>query len=1141
MRKLLIGLAGMIVLLVTALLIAPRFIDWNSYKGRITNTIEVATGLSLGIDGNIRLAILPSPRLSASGVRVAGLGNSDFVQLEELKVRVGIAALFERRIDVESVTLVKPKISLKVTKDGVANWNIVPIDSSDDTGQGDVPTKPGAISSKFQVSLKSLIIKDGSIHYRNTVVGTDERVVHIDAVVSAVSLDGPFKVDAKGVIRNQSINLKMSAGRIRANQPIPLNVSVSMQEPHTVADFSGTLSALKSTGQLEGKLGVEGTNIEILVAKHAGVELPPYLAGDYSFEATMSATSERVALIDTMALFGESRASGTIDLMFGSPPQVNVVANFPNLDIDSLLEEVASAVPGKNKVSAMAIADSGSDTGVNSKENLMVETPLFELPTNLNARLELKIDAVQILAGIVRDATVNLTLADGGIAIEQATALLPGASEVSLNGFVLPVVGKPKFDGELSIMSDNLRGTIDWLKVFPGILPTDRLRKFSYRSSLKATPDALEVTDISIELDASKISGGLVVALRERPAFGLRLEVDKLNLDPYLKRSTASKDQIIVSTKVETESSSTTNTNSDETLVQRFMAILSSFDANIDARIKRLSVRDRVLEKLHIDTSIVGGKITLREFSVDKHGTGKANLRGELAKLSGNPRANLNFEVNSQDIQKLGRLVGLNFRLPQGVKRKVNASGQISGTLPNLAVNATVSLLGGTVKLDGSIKKIVVDPSFEFALYLNHPNLNKVLTLVAPDFRPATRQLGPLVVNFTTEGNLVSVNVIGFKGKVGPFAIEGEGNVKLDAERPIITANFATSQVLLDLIMPIDGLSSQNVLPATAASTSTSVAPKTGLQSGKSPALDLFPAVDVEINGEIAALTKDDISLDNLQFHLVLKDNHLIVDKFTANTFGGIVQGTLRIDSKQPGPWIVSNFTAADIKIRNLTNKLVNFNRIEGVISTSVELTAAGFNQEQILTTLNGKGSVSGKMRVIATEEEKAAALTGSLIGSLLGKNFSEIQPFTDIFAVLVSSFGNRLAALSGDYIIKNGVFRTESIVLDGGKAQAVTSGIADIPGWVMDTITAVYGEGGIEPIVTATLSGPLDRPNIKFGGKALKPSGMSVQTDSLKKLLPGILGGSQTGTQQQQPSPQPLKKLKPEDLLKDLLKGFGG
>ena len=108
-------------------------------------------------------------------------------------------------------------------------------------------------------------------------------------------------------------------------------------------------------------------------------------------------------------------------------------------------------------------------------------------------------------------------------------------------------------------------------------------------------------------------------------------------------------------------------------------------------------------------------------------------------------------------------------------------------------------------------------------------------------------------------------------------------------------------------------------------------------------------------------------------------------------------------------------------------------------------------------------------------------------------------------------------------------------------KAQAVTSGIADIPGWVMDTITAVYGEGGIEPIVTATLSGPLDRPNIKFGGKALKPSGMSVQTDSLKKLLPGILGGSQTGTQQQQPSPQPLKKLKPEDLLKDLLKGFGG
>jgi uncharacterized protein involved in outer membrane biogenesis len=52
LRKLLIGSAGLIVLLIAAALIAPSFIDWTGYKDRITAAIEDATGLSLAIDGD---------------------------------------------------------------------------------------------------------------------------------------------------------------------------------------------------------------------------------------------------------------------------------------------------------------------------------------------------------------------------------------------------------------------------------------------------------------------------------------------------------------------------------------------------------------------------------------------------------------------------------------------------------------------------------------------------------------------------------------------------------------------------------------------------------------------------------------------------------------------------------------------------------------------------------------------------------------------------------------------------------------------------------------------------------------------------------------------------------------------------------
>jgi hypothetical protein len=142
---------------------------------------------------------------------------------------------------------------------------------------------------------------------------------------------------------------------------------------------------------------------------------------------------------------------------------------------------------------------------------------------------------------------------------------------------------------------------------------------------------------------------------------------------------------------------------------------------------------------------------------------------------------------------------------------------------------------------------------------------------------------------------------------------------------------------------------------------------------------------------------------------------------------------------------------------------------------------------------------------------------------------------------VLVEAFGNRFAALTGDYTIANGVVRTEAAVLDGGSARAVTRGSANIPAWRINTVTAVYKGEGPDPIVTATLSGPLDAPNVKFGGRVLKPSGTTTQANPLEKLLPGILGGAKPQSPQKPQSGQPAKQLKPEDLLKDLLKGLGG
>ena len=405
-------------------------------------------------------------------------------------------------------------------------------------GQSGLLEGSAASGSDFNISLSRLLIEDGSLRYRDLVGGHDETIDHINALVSATSLDGPFKVEANVTIRGQQLDLTLTSGRIETDRPISLNLAVKTQEPQAAMQFAGTVSALTNVGQLDGRLSASGTDVGGLIAKHMGIVLPQFLSDEFSIEAMVSASGEKVVLSDASVQLGESRAKVAFDAQFGELLQANLAVTIANLNLDTFTAQASATGAGSGAVGLAGVAFGTNQTADQKTANAgdqSSDKPQFELPSNMTVNLDLAADVVQFRSGIIRDATLKAILSDGTIAVEHASARLPGASSFSLSGIVQPVEGKPQFDGELVAASDNLRGIADWLKIAPGALPADRLRNFSYKSLVKANPDAVEITDINVELDASKFTGGLAVALRERLAFGLRLDVDKLNLDPYLE------------------------------------------------------------------------------------------------------------------------------------------------------------------------------------------------------------------------------------------------------------------------------------------------------------------------------------------------------------------------------------------------------------------------------------------------------------------------------------------------------------------------------------------------------------------------------------------------------------------------------
>ena len=147
MRRFLIGITAVLGLALVAILVVPSFLDWNAYKSVIAESVREATGRDLRIDGDVDLALLPTPRLAVGGLRLAnfsGASTPDMVRLKSLRASVVWSALLEGRIEIDSVTLVEPEIDLEILADGRANWSFAAPGANASVGQAGSASPAGA-------------------------------------------------------------------------------------------------------------------------------------------------------------------------------------------------------------------------------------------------------------------------------------------------------------------------------------------------------------------------------------------------------------------------------------------------------------------------------------------------------------------------------------------------------------------------------------------------------------------------------------------------------------------------------------------------------------------------------------------------------------------------------------------------------------------------------------------------------------------------------------------------------------------------------------------------------------------------------------------------------------------------------------
>lgn len=488
--KILIGLIACGVCLLLLLFALPFLIDLNRYQDRYRPIIETALNRKVQLQ-DIRLTIWP--RL---GVRLAGVTIHDdprfsdgpFLSLTSLDIGVKLLPLLSRRVEVASLTLRDPVITIIADKRGVMNVSTIgaaPSPSGPSTQERPQPSSGNPLQMLALLAVDRLAIDGGTVLYRDlsTTPNREYQLREMALLLTEVRLG-----------QTPAIHLKTTV--------LPWNLPVTLD---------GRLGPLRETLEFEGyhmALAIGGITLNVKGALVGGI-----------LEATLSSPAINTADLPLALPLQKPVQINDLLMVAKAPfplPQTASpleLAEIPNLSLTlnmgrSIIAVTGTVLDGQATVTVSAPSLTTTD--------LPVAIPLTK-PVVLN---DLSITAKTRVP--FRPTAPPLEIAD--VPTLQARLVL-GRSVVAVTGTVR------NGQGVVTLTSPSLQ-THD-LPVDTGLAQSMELKDLLVRADLKG--QAVRVPTLSFHLFDGQVKGeGDLTLGTPAPPFHGKLRIDGLRLRPAL-------------------------------------------------------------------------------------------------------------------------------------------------------------------------------------------------------------------------------------------------------------------------------------------------------------------------------------------------------------------------------------------------------------------------------------------------------------------------------------------------------------------------------------------------------------------------------------------------------------------------------
>ncbi|MEX0860131.1 MAG: AsmA family protein [Cucumibacter sp.] len=489
LNRLFIVVGSLAIVAILAAFIVPGYYDWNPYRARLEQIAEEALGTPITIRGDLKLTILPQPRMTLNDVLV-GPPGAPIAEIARIEAEFALMEFVRDRYNVANLVLEAPKIAFRIDSDGRFT---APFDLAREV-------------STTNVAIRNARVTGATVSLTDERTGEVYVADSVEAGLKLTALRGPFSVQATGNFEGAPYQLRVSTSDPNENGDIRLSAHLRPLEGRFTVSAEGLLTLA------DGRPRFAGTGTWQYQPEPS--DDVRTVSGAAVLDATVEADPERLLLTNFTYLPDETRAgtrlSGAAEIRLGADPQFDAVISG---GVVSLFE------PGDVREEAI-------------ERPYAILQLLDELPappvTGLPGRIGLDIAELDLRGLSLREVRLDARTDGSDWEIEELTGRLPGETSLSLAGRSSGEAGAANFEGTVTLESRRLdalaRGWREETENNPLFNTTGRL---TAQVAIEEGGMALTHGEAEIEGNAVAFSAQLV----RRPSPSIEIEASLGALD----------------------------------------------------------------------------------------------------------------------------------------------------------------------------------------------------------------------------------------------------------------------------------------------------------------------------------------------------------------------------------------------------------------------------------------------------------------------------------------------------------------------------------------------------------------------------------------------------------------------------------